>query len=176
MFCQSLLHLPVTFEKRERTYISLTHTLVDDQSAGKKSKELTKICSKFYLFSRYLGIRNVKNDISQIIACKQQTNGQMEMTLSIMQLYFVPPSYGRSGAHGWYSTGWGIAIGKKRIKTIDSLACLICVPVFPNALNLTVVIPKKYLPRIHLLIIFWSNFGLKLQTNSFEILLMLLLR
>ena len=161
MFCQSLLHLPVTFEKRERTYISLTHTLVDDHCARKKSKELTKICSKFYLFSRYLGIRNVKNDISQIIACKQQTNGQMEMTLSIMQLYFVPPSYGRSGAHGWYSTGWGVAVGKKRIETIVSLTCLICVPVFPNSLNLTVVIPEKYLSKStcisNILINFWTK-------------------
>ena len=37
------------------------------------------------------------------------------MTLSNMQLWFGASSYGRSWAHGWYSTGWGIAIGKNAI-------------------------------------------------------------
>ena len=40
-----------------------------------------------------------------------------KITLRSMQLYLVPPSYGRSGAQGWYSTGW-------KIKLL--LACYFC--------------------------------------------------
>ena len=68
------------------------------------------------------------------------------MTLSNMQLYFVPPSYGRSGAHGWNSTGWEIANEIwKASPILLFLAHLVSVPILPNTLNLDVVIRNKYL-------------------------------
>ena len=64
-----------------------------------------------------------------------------KITLRSMQLYLVPPSYGRSGAHGWYSTGWKDKNCSLIILIVDFY--LICVPIFPNSLNLAVVVRNE---------------------------------
>ena len=61
-----------------------------------------------------------------------------KITLRSMQLYLVPPSYGRSGAQGWYSTGWKIKLLFSLLFLLSTY--LIGVPIFPNTLNLSVVI------------------------------------
>ena len=58
---------------------------------------------------------------NQVFFVKNKISG--EITLRSMQLYLVPPSYGRSGAHGWYSTGW-------KIKLL--LACYFCYQLIPH--------------------------------------------
>ena len=50
--------------------------------------------------------RVLQSHLKQLRRERSKTDALLKITLSSMQLYFVPPSYGRSGAHGRYSTGW----------------------------------------------------------------------
>ena len=70
--------------------------------------------------------------------CNQVFFVKNKITLRSMQLYLVPPSYGRSGAQGWYSTGWKIKLLFSLLFLLSTY--LIGVPIFPNTLNLAVVI------------------------------------
>ena len=49
--------------------------------------------------------RVLQSHLKQLRRERSKTDALLKITLSSMQLYFVPPSYGRSGAHGRYSTG-----------------------------------------------------------------------